>query len=211
MKILCLQCASILNDGVTACPNCGEEIDRKAYNRVLSKLNQYILFGYQYREKYENQLKTEGEIKTKYQLLPLSDIFAWVGLAVLGGVIGGASWDFVKYVSKKIASQTDDDSLKEIVYDDNNLKIFANYLLDYHRSFKNIDDKVQDAIFEEMRAHQAEDDPPINFSFENKKLLLKYMKANAKKASEKHRKSKISSGTLNVVWKNVVVEDDNDN
>ena len=200
-SILCFHCATIIDNSCSECPNCGKFVDKKSYERILNKLNQYILFGYTYRTKYEQQYAKSGKIETKYQFGFLSDVFAWVGLAVLGGVIGGASWDFVKQLVWKIAVQTKDENIKKLASNEESLKLFSDYMLDYHRSFKGVTEEVQDAIYEEMRAHIAEEiKPPENIDFDDKTQILKFLKRCAKKAGEKHRKSKISVSIVKGLW-----------
>lgn len=199
--ILCLHCAIAIDGNCTECPNCGVLINLKAYYRILEKINQYILFGYSYRKKYEEQYAETGKIDTKYQLGILSEPFAWVGLAVISGVIGGASWDLVKYLSKKIASQVKDENLTKLVSNEEKLKRFSVYMLDYHQSFRGVTDDVQGAIFEEMRAHVAEHMGfPVEFDFDDKAALLNVLKKFAKKAGTKHRKSKLSMSIVKGLW-----------
>jgi hypothetical protein len=199
--ILCPHCATAIDSNDAACPNCGVENNSKNYYRILAKVNQYILFGYSYRKKYEKQYAENGKIKTKFHLGFLSEPFAWVGLAVLSGVVGGASWDFVKYLSKKIASQFADEDLSELVSDEIKLIQFSEFLLDYHQSFRGVKDDVRDAIFEEMRAHTAEDlMMPMELDFDDKAAMLRLLKKVSKKAGEKHRKSKLSMSIVKGLW-----------
>jgi hypothetical protein len=189
--ILCLHCATAIDGNDTECPNCGVTTNVKAYYRILEKINQYILFGYSYRKKYEEQYAENGK----------SEPFAWVGLAVISGLIGGASWDFVKYLSRKIASQFKDEDLSELVSDEEKLKQFSEYMLDYHQSFRGVTCDVRDAIFEEMRAHIAEDmDMPVTLDFDDKTAMLKLLRKYAKKAGEKHRNSKVSMSIVKGLW-----------
>jgi hypothetical protein len=199
--ILCLHCATIIEDNSVECPACGESVNLRVYNRILEKIDQYILFGYHYRQKYEEQYAEAGKIETKYAIELSNELFSWIGLAVLSGIIGGASWDFVKFISKKIASQVKDDDLSELVSSDESLKQFSDYLLDYHNSFRGITGEIQDAIFEEMRAHAAEDmDAHLDFDLENKDELMNYLKKNSKKAGEKFRSSKVSVSIVKSLW-----------
>lgn len=205
-SILCFYCATIIDNSCSECPTCGEFIDKKSYERILNKLNQYILFGYSYRTKYEQQYAKAGKIESKYQLGFLGDAFAWAALAVLGGVIGGASWGFVKHLVQKIAAQAKDENLVKLVSNEESLKLFSDYMLDYHRSFKGVKKEIQDVIYEEMRAHIAEEiKPPENIDFDDKVQILKFLKRCAKKAGEKHRKSKISVSIVKGLWGKIKV------
>lgn len=199
--MLCFRCATIIDINDYECPNCGGSIDIKIYNKIITKINQYILFGYSYRKAYEKQYVENGRIDRKFCLIELSDAYAWVGLAVLGGIIGGASWDFVKLLTKKIAGQTNNDKLQQLVSDETSLKLFSGYLLDYHRSFASVKGEVRDAIYEEMRTHTAtEQKSVINIDFDDKEKVMDFLIDCSKKAGEKHRKSKISASVVKNLW-----------
>lgn len=199
--MLCLKCATILEDDMAECHTCGEPIDHKAYERILEKANQYILFGYHYRKAYEDQYLRLGTIETKYHLGILGESFAWLGLSVLSGVIGGASWDFVKSLSKKIASQLKSKDISQIVSDDEQLRLFSEYMLDYHHSFKNIKDEIREALLEEMEAHAAEGlDLPSQIDFSDRAQLIRLKKQVVKRANTKRSKSKISVSIVKNLW-----------
>lgn len=202
-NILCLQCGSLIENNISVCPFCSSEIDTKFYFRLVKKVQDYLLFGYEYRRLYEIQYSEKKKIEKKYHLDPPSGAFVWVGLAVLSGVIGNASWDFVKKVINKIRTQVDDSELPFECDDDKELKQLYQFLLDYHRSFAGVEQDVKGAIFEEMRAHQAEKDPPKSLNLEDKEELMKVLMKYAKRSGEAHRKSKISAKVSKGLWKRI--------
>lgn len=204
-RTLCIQCASVLDSKYSACPFCGCTIDIDLYSRILDRMKFYLYYGYQYRKQYEEQYKEKGQIDVKYHLVELNEAFSWIGLALISGIIGGASWDFVKYVINKIASQLSNEKINNIVSNEKELELFSRYLLDHHHNLRGVREEIKEAILEEMIAHQAEYDPPKQIDFENakqmKKLLMKY----AKKAGEINRKNKISVKMINGLWSKIEI------
>jgi len=203
-KIICFHCATLINAKEKVCSNCDTIVDKNRYERVNNKIHQYIQFGYTYRRRYEKQLKETGKIEEKYRLEFIGDVYAWIGLACLSGVIGSASWEFVKKIVGKIISQVDEPELEIFISDEKSLQRFSNYLLDYHRSFKGVNDDIQDVIFEEMEAHAAEGLSAYKtYDFDDKNQLLEYFKKVSNIARKKHKKSKISVKFAKELWKEI--------
>jgi hypothetical protein len=104
---ICLSCANIVEEPLElspVCAECGLRVDPERYRRLLSYSERVVRFGYQYRKRFE-ALGSEERHTQRFMLVPLSEMYAWVGLAMLSGVVGGASHDAVKKVIEKLAKQ----------------------------------------------------------------------------------------------------------
>lgn len=204
MMILCLHCAHVFEDAA-CCPQCHSVVDKSQYGSLLRKAGDYIRFGYDYRKRYEEQFKEKGKIELKFALKESAEIINWIGLAVLSGVIGGASWDLIKLVCRKITEQIRSEEVNEIINDDTKLEEMKSFLLEYHCNFKGVKAEVRDAILEEFMAHEAEKFASEDFIkdlAEDKYKMLNFLKA-ASAAGARRYKQKISSAAVKNIWDKV--------
>ena len=80
-NILCLQCGSLIENNISVCPFCSSEIDTKFYFRLVKKVQDYLLFGYEYRRLYEIQYSEKKKIEKNIILIlqvVLSFGLAWL-------------------------------------------------------------------------------------------------------------------------------------
>jgi hypothetical protein len=103
---LCLSCANVFSATAkqAICPVCGDQLDVNLFLRLMVYSRLAMRFGYQYRKAYSRDL-LKGPIRTKYLLKDFGDWFAFVGLAVLSGVIGNASYDLIKHLVWKFCRE----------------------------------------------------------------------------------------------------------
>lgn len=106
----------------------------------------------------EESMRNKYRMKARYQryipFLPPADITCWVVLAALSGIIGGASWEVVRKVIRKITGDskkiTDDIGQTRIqVNNSKDINVFIKYIKEYHY------DKV--TAPEEVKYHMAKE------------------------------------------------------
>lgn len=70
MKVICFECAEIFTvdneDSKLACPLCKFTNEPSKYLSLFKFAKNAVEFGFNYREVYEEELKEEGEINTRY-------------------------------------------------------------------------------------------------------------------------------------------------
>jgi hypothetical protein len=121
-----------------------------------------VYFGFQYRMQYEMDLSENGNLKTRHFLPLPSDILSWLALTVIGGVLGGASYEMAKFATKKIISKISSESENDkianalIVLSQEEFEKLEAYILDYYEGLNDINPEIRGALFEEMVAHEME-------------------------------------------------------
>lgn len=168
-QILCFNCAYISPDTEDAeiiCPKCGFTTERDSYQKIIQYAAEVVEFGYHYRLTYERDLD-EGKldapnVRIRYAL-SIEVIWVFVALAALSGVIGNATWDFIKAVIKEIInSQTETnnrtryESISRMLENEERFGTFIQYIQEYHRKGINaLHPKVAEAVAEEMIVDEA--------------------------------------------------------
>jgi hypothetical protein len=111
-RVMCLSCAHVFESGEAneiTCPACSYRMDAAAFGQLMWYSAVAMRFGYQYRDTYEKDL-AKGPLKTCYSLHELDQTFQFVGIAVLSGIIGNASYSLVRHVVRKLASSAQSES-----------------------------------------------------------------------------------------------------
>ena len=99
-RLLCLACATLIDPSEIVeahCPACGEPIDVQELLRLYEFAAETYYYGHQYRVVYEKQFE-ESKNRVHYSLAFGGEVFAWIMLAVLSGVVGNAAYDLLKAV-----------------------------------------------------------------------------------------------------------------
>jgi hypothetical protein len=160
--VLCLNCATIFeaaqNETYT-CPNCDYRFDLETLLNRTKLASDAVHFGYQYRKVYEEEPE-EGPRK-HYSLLLLHEMVEWVALAVISGLIGGASTELAKRVIAKIKKQVaekpelrDLDEAK-LVLNEEEFKKLTLYVTDFLTGMENVPRGVKAEIIDEILIDRA--------------------------------------------------------
>jgi hypothetical protein len=160
---ICLQCAE-LHDGRSACPYCGSEVELEEalarYGRDIAR------YGYQYREAYERHENVKESQRNCLTDLP--ELYSWLALAALGGIVGNLSTDAVKALFRKIIESSEKYRANGPSYEklakitDEDLERFYEYAREYHTGMKGISRELRNAIIEEMLADAVSEDEYIS-------------------------------------------------
>jgi hypothetical protein len=153
---VCPQCATfnISNNKGLECTSCGYKPNKFHIKIVHDYAKHVYFYGHMYRSEYQNQFESHGKVTVKFGIKPDS-IYAYIGLAMLSGVIGNFAWHIIKNAADKIiesynyrygvSESISENELKEIF---ESYKIFINH-------FDEINKEVKMAILEEILAHES--------------------------------------------------------
>ena len=157
---ICFACANIHNEvgsQIIVCPYCGNRESIEEYEIVLNKAREAVHYGWNYRLRYEKDLKEKGRIDTYCFLEQSEEILNFIAVAIASGVIGGFAYDVVKKVITKIlkfikenGNEEEKNKIFSLVDNDEDMRTFIEYIDEYYTCFEKIDDEVRNAIFEEM-------------------------------------------------------------
>ena len=213
-RILCLGCASFVNKvsgNIAYCHKCGKSIKLTDYKQLFQKVSDSVRYGYIYRKSYEEQLNKYGDIRIVYCLNGHPEALNWIALAIFSGIIGGASWDTVKFVINKIKKQLASKELQEINFLTNNSSRdeFSLYLKEYNDNYLSTDANGL-VIFHIVKEKFIDDTCKLKIKSKSKltaSLLIKTFKSNYLKTISKgpSGKSRISltKKELSNIWKNI--------
>lgn len=158
--VLCFSCANVFRlkkEMNLTCPECGFTVNLDNYEKLFKYANDAVYFGYCYRKTYEKDFKNEGKITNRYALAPLSEIFIFIGIAAICGIIGGISYDIVKKVISKMKYKTSNIKIKyyykdlnKILNDSKELRIFIEYIDEFCGGLNNIKQEIKYEIKKEM-------------------------------------------------------------
>lgn len=159
---LCQNCATINQDGVQECTTCGTKIDASYIQKIIPFSRNAAYYGYFYRENYEAQFEESGEVYLRFSLLEPSNYFQLLAVVAISGYIGGATYDLVNYlgrqiislVNKKPVKDDNDNEIIEFLNDDEKVRKFAKYCVDYYKGYPE-NEAVSNAIIEEEMADFA--------------------------------------------------------
>lgn len=142
---------------IIVCPYCGNRESIEEYEIVLNKAREAVHYGWNYRLRYEKDLKEKGQIDTYYFLEQSEEILNFIAVATASGVIGGFAYDVVKKVITKIlkfiqekGSEEEKNKIFSLVDNDEDMRKFIEYIDEYYTCFEKADDEVRNAIFGEM-------------------------------------------------------------
>lgn len=157
---ICFFCATVFeesNEKVLQCPCCGEKVMVNKYELILKDVRDAVHYGWDYRRRYEKDLKEEGKITKRYFLFDPETILSFIAVAAVSGIIGGVAHDTVKKVINKIIHTFKDlggvetnSKIFELIENDENMNKFVQYIDEYYNCFDSINEEVRNAIFEEM-------------------------------------------------------------
>ncbi|PWT78853.1 MAG: hypothetical protein C5B59_00930 [Bacteroidetes bacterium] len=136
---LCTNCLSLdvtKIERFIVCNKCSFKKPVVQYNRELEKAKMVVRFGYQYRKRQENDRRLNPKVKRAYYLPELDDIFGFLGLAVLNGVIGGLAYDAIKKMIKQLLNdplviKIDDEDFKKFLKSEREQEKFIKYIQAY--------------------------------------------------------------------------------
>ena len=189
INALCLQCATLLPSGTEElifCPACGFSIQRSTFQQLFDYASDAIEIGFHYRRKCE----VEGITNKRSSLPPLSEIWVFVALAALIGIIGNATYDLVKKTIRKIIP-TQGKAREETkrttgsfldLEDDSFLNLFIEYMSDFHNGFNNLPPDLRDYLDEELLVHQM-----VRLS--DDEVFEDYLSKGLKEKSEEEKKA----------------------
>ncbi len=162
--VMCFSCANIyrIKKGKKAvCPDCGFVVKRSTYERLLKYASEAVQFGYDYRRCYERDYRKDRKLETRHFLLIPAVVWNFIALAALTGIIGGASYAFVKKVIRKIGEKMPnvaggcDKKLYNLLNDDKKLENFIQYIEDFHSGFPRLNQKIKGVIIQEILTNKA--------------------------------------------------------
>ena len=90
--LFCFGCGnifSLVNRSDIICPECSFEKNHRKYQKILRYAHNALKFGYRYRKTYEEDYARRGNLDTRYALTPTPEIFAFLAIAALSGIVGG--------------------------------------------------------------------------------------------------------------------------
>ena len=211
---LCLDCGNLFADEITSllvCNECGRENKREDLIHMYRYAADAFYFGHQYRHIYQNRNAISEKIR--FHIPFAGEIFAWIMMAALSGVIGNATYDVVKLAIKRIIDQSPSDKVRQdylplLELTDEQL----GDLLDSARSFANdldgLTHHVREAIIEEIAVDAMIDNPSLTAEIQ-KLMSKKQIKPKHKRRfaelvraaiSERRRKQSQKSSNYKDLW-----------
>lgn len=160
--VLCFECATVFHAQGERhrCPECGHSLSDDQYRDLFQFSEKALRYGCQYADYYSRQLEEYREITAKACLAELDEIYKFVALAIVGGIIGGASWEGTKFAIKKIVASygekrtdsTGPNIRKEPTFDLEELDNLRDSVLGYMDGLSHVRDEVRPLLIEEMYA-----------------------------------------------------------
>lgn len=194
VDVLCFGCATILpySGELKRCSCCGAELDLDRFNALYSYSSTALRYGHQYHEYYVNQKKLGSVGSVKPYLAEMSEVYKYIALAIVSGIIGGASWDITRAAIRKIISQYEQEQTatlprKEPAVDLNEVEKIAKNISGYANAsgFGHMDKSVAPLILEEMFADSVTD------HLNELEAIFKLRAANKKVDKKKQRALKL--------------------
>lgn len=160
--ILCLKCGSINDDSVSECTDCNKSINYD-YNEIFEYAQKAVYYGYVYRKRYEEDLKINTNLDWRYSLIAPSNLYDFLAIAALSGIVGNIAYDLTKYVAKKILDylktktelSEQDNEVKLLIENNEELNIFIGCVINYYDGLNGLNPLVKAAIAEEEIADFA--------------------------------------------------------
>ena len=147
---LCFGCATAFDlNAAASCPACRTDHDENRYRRVEGIAHDVVYHGHLYRRKYEENFAA-GNTRVRYHLVEPHAALVWLGITVLSGILGGASWDVVRAAASRIkkSSVTAGTATPD-------LEILRSDVEEYVNGMPNVSPAIRSAILEEIIAHAA--------------------------------------------------------
>ena len=137
MKICC-NCFSLNVIKTTkeiVCKECGHSISIYKYEKIVHESKNDVRLGYQYRVRSENDLNRNITGRS-YVLKELSEVFTFLGLSMLSGVVGNFAYDKLKEIISKLKDEPiiieiDDKDFKRFLKSVTQQKKFIKYIQEY--------------------------------------------------------------------------------
>ena len=161
MHSICLSCGTVRAetpaDG-TACPDCSFVFDSARHARVVSFARRAVRYGYQYRRIYERDIES-GVDDRRHYAEKLNEVYTFIALAILSGILGNASYDAVKAAIRRIRATYP--ALCEQLWEKlaAEREILGQYLLDIAARPRLIPRPVLMAIIDEVVVELAQEAP----------------------------------------------------
>jgi len=214
---LCFSCAFIFEakEGESIiCPECNFTIERDSYNRILEPARDAAVFGYFYRKAFERNAK-KGDTKTRYALA-VDDIFIFLALAVISGVVGNAAYDASKAAFRRIIEQANaryeqwgELTQLRLLKNDKDIDRFVEYIVEFPQSVRELPVEIRMAIVEEMLVDVAVDRLPKDITKLSREEFQKNLKDSFSESIDGiARRLENSPAETHQLWENVHDETD---
>jgi hypothetical protein len=209
---LCFSCALIFeapNNESVACPECGFISERDFYDRVLEPARDAAVFGYFYRRAFERSAE-RGETKKRYAL-GVDDIFIFLALAIISGIVGNAAYNASWAALKRIISQVREryehwGELTQLKLFDNEEEVrrFIRYIVEFPHFLRELPPEIRTAIVEEMLVDAAADRlTPHLQGLSPEEFTEARDKAFSESMEEIVRRLRVTPEEMNHLWNNV--------
>ena len=188
---ICLKChhVSPFEKGkkIYSCQNCGFVINYEDLESAIKLSYKSVYFGYQYRNIYEKDFETDEDLKSRYYIEPLNEIYFLIATSIISGIVGNFAYDFVKKIVKAILNKeiivvVKDKEIVEMLENEEEFRKFYDYINDYLNGMKNVKPIVREAIEDEIRVDSEMEE------FETFIKTEKKVKNNSKNLKQKPRK-----------------------
>ena len=168
-KLICLNCGNISKVGTfktqeIICPSCGFFIESSDYFEIIELSEEMVRMGYLYRKRYETDYQIDETLSSRYCLAALPDELIFIGVAAVTGIIGGLSYDIFKEIISKIREQYKPnknkpytETVEQIFSNASTQSDFISYLRDYNAGLENVEPKIKNAIFDELKVDSIQE------------------------------------------------------
>jgi hypothetical protein len=167
--IICFNCANLFSEsenGDLGCPECGFTVEHDLYQKLLNYAAETVEFGYHYRLTYEADFNEgrmdDPKVRTRYAI-GFDDIWIFIALAALSGIVGNAAYDLVKLAATKIinrqagiSNRSKFKTISRMLENEKRFEIFIKYIQDFHQNgVSTLPPKIAGAVAEEMLVHEV--------------------------------------------------------
>lgn len=154
MPYLCNACfhlSAVEEKAEIVCEKCHHVQSFDTYKSAIQEVRKAVTFGYQYRAVYEQDFKNHGKLNRRYALNELSEVFVWLGGAVVSGIAGNWAYDQIKEVIHRIIADAielriRDKEFKKLLTDETEMEKFIQYITEYRNNTVTAPDEVQKVI-----------------------------------------------------------------
>lgn len=218
IRKICYSCAHIYNSEETStliCPKCGFNISQSAYEDIMKNVRQAVFEGWTCRREYETEV--DG---VRYYTEQLGEVWNFIALAIVSGLIGNISYDIVKKVFNSIISSIkngimsrEDREFIDFLESPEHVKLFYEYISAYYNEYENLDAELKNKILEEVFVYNTStiidgllkqkykglniDDINEKMPYSKKEILKKVLDMNFSK------NEKLIESNFNNFWTNI--------
>lgn len=129
----------IANNKSICCKNCNYEQTLNNYKKKYRIAKESVKYGFQYRKRYEYDLKKKPSPSLHYILKELHDIFNFLGLAVISGLAGNFAYDKLKIALNRVIRnpltiEITDKDFQRFLKSEAQQKKFIKYIEEYRKN-----------------------------------------------------------------------------